>query len=584
VTQAAPEVHGSVAIPEAEHRIEPTSQSRLDEALAVLEDHKNEWVALDLEERIDLLDKLRAGFVDVAPAWVEASVKAKGMTAGSSEEGEEWLAGPSAILRNITLLIGSLRDIRDYGTPQIPRAAYARADGQVVAPVIPANGWDGLLFQGFTAEVWMDPAVRLDQLEASQAAFYRDTPTKGRVALVLGAGNVSSIGPMDAFYKLFVEGQVVILKMNPVNEYLGPLISQAFAALVERGFFQVVYGGAAEGDYLCNHALVEEIHVTGSDKTHDAIVFGVGERGDRRKAANEPRNPKRLTCELGNVSPVIIVPGPWSKKDLAFHAVNIASSICNNSGFNCSATRVVVQHEEWDKREAFVAALQKAFREASDRKPYYPGSEERHNTFVTHHPNADQFGARGPGRVPWTLIHHLDPDHADEICFNMESWCGQTSEVALSAGSVADYIDRAVAFCNDRVWGTLNASIIVHPKSLKAPGVADAVERAIADLRYGSVAVNHWAGLNYAMGTTTWGAFPGHTVDDIRSGQGVVHNTYMFDRPQKSVLRGPFRVFPPPAWFINNKNAADIGRKMTYFNADPSLARIPGLLLASLRG
>jgi len=47
--------------------------------------------------------------------------------------------------------------------------------------------------------------------------------------VVLGAGNVSSIGPMDTLYKLFAEGQVVILKMNPVNEYLGPFIDEAFA-------------------------------------------------------------------------------------------------------------------------------------------------------------------------------------------------------------------------------------------------------------------------------------------------------------------------------------------------------------------
>jgi hypothetical protein len=63
-----------------------------------------------------------------------------------------------------------------------------------------------------------------------------------------------------------------------------------------------------------------------------------------------------------------------------------------------------------------------------------------------------------------------------------------------------------------------------------------------------------------------------------------VHNTYLFDRPQKSVLRGPFRVWPKPAWFIDNKNGAEIGRKMTYFNADPSLARLPGIIWASLFG
>ena len=584
MTEVAAEVHGSVAIPEAEHRIEPTSQSRLDDALAILEDHRPEWVALDIDERIDILESVRSATADVAEAWVAASVRGKRMTEGSAEEGEEWMTGPGAVLRNITLLISSLGDIRDYGVPQLPKPAYERPDGQVVAPVLPASGWDGILLQGFSAEVWMDPSVKLEELSEHQAAFYREKSPKGAVALVLGAGNHSSIGPMDALYKLFVEGQVVIMKMNPVNEYVGPFIDQAFAPLSERGFFKIVYGGAAEGDYLCKHPLVQEIHITGSDKTHDAIVYGVGEEGERRKAQNEPVNSKRLTCELGNVSPVIIVPGPWSQKDLEFHGVNVASSVCNNSGYNCSATRVVVQHEQWDKREAFIEAMQEAFRNAGDRAPYYPGSEARHRIFLAHHPDADQFGTKGEGHVPWTLIHHLDPSDADEICFNMESWCGQTSEVALAADSVAEYIDKAVDFCNDRVWGTLNASIIVHPKSLKDPTTTEAIDRAIANLRYGSVAINHWAGLNFAMGTTTWGAFPGHKMEDIRSGQGVVHNTYMFDRPQKTVLRGPFRIFPTPAWFINNKNAAEIGRKMTYFNADPSLVRLPGLIWASLRG
>ncbi|MGB5191760.1 MAG: aldehyde dehydrogenase family protein [Polyangiales bacterium] len=584
MTQVAAEVHGSVAIPEAKHRIAPTSQSRLDEALAILEDHKNEWVALDIDERIDLLEQLRAGIADVAEAWVRASVEGKRMTSGTVEEGEEWLSGPAAVLRNVSLLISSLRDIRDYGVPQLPRPAYARPGGQVVAPVLPSNGWDGVLFQGFSAEVWMDPSVKLEQLEANQASFYKQKSPKGKVALVLGAGNHSSIGPMDALYKLFVEGQVVVMKMNPVNENVGPFVDQAFAALSERGFFKLVYGGAAEGDYLCKHSRIEEIHVTGSDKTHDAIVYGVGQEGARRKAAKEPLNDKRLTCELGNVSPFIIVPGPWSQKDLDFQGVNVASTVTNNSGYNCSATRVVIQHEKWDKRDAFIESLRKAFRDAGDRAPYYPGSEERHRTFVEQHPDADQIGTTGPGHVPWTLIHHLDPNDSDEICFNMESWCGQTSEVALSASSVVEYIDQAVEFCNERVWGTLNASIVVHPKSLKDPAIAEAVERAIAHLRYGTVALNHWGGINFALGSTTWGAFPGHTVDDIRSGQGVVHNTYMFDKPQKTVLRGPFRVFPTPAWFVTNKNAAEIGRKMTYFNADPSLIRLPGLLWASLRG
>ncbi|MEO0801239.1 MAG: hypothetical protein AAFY57_03040 [Cyanobacteria bacterium J06642_2] len=67
------------------------------------------------------------------------------------------------------------------------------------------------------------------------------------------------------------------------------------------------------------------------------------------------------------------------------------------------------------------------------------------------------------------------------------------------------------------------------------------MEQAIADLRYGTVAVNLWAAaVGYLMMSATWRAFPGRALDDTQSGRGVVHNAYLFDRPQKSVIRAPF--------------------------------------------
>ncbi len=97
---------------------------------------------------------------------------------------------------------------------------------------------------------------------------------------------------MDALYKLFVEDQVVLFKTHPANVYLGPLLEEGFRPLVERGFLRVVYGGAEEGAYLCAHAGVDEIHITGSDRTYEAIVFGAGEEGRRRK---EQRRAARRT-------------------------------------------------------------------------------------------------------------------------------------------------------------------------------------------------------------------------------------------------------------------------------------------------
>jgi len=110
------------------------------------------------------------------------------------------------------------------------------------------------------------------------------------------------------------------------------------------------------------------------------------------------------------------------------------------------------------------------------------------------------------------------------------------------------------------------------------------VERAAADLRYGTVALNCWAGFGFALGVTTWGAFPGHTSDDLQSGTGVVHNTLMFARPEKTVLRAPFRVRPAPAWFATRTGYAELSRKVAEYEALRSPWKLPGLMYAALRG
>ena len=575
---------GSAKIPEAKSQIPPTTFDHCDEALAILKDNAERWLKLGISERIVILDELKDSIFAMAERWVQAGCTEKKIPRNTPDEAEEWLGGPAVTLRNIRLLKRTLEEIRDLGTPQLPAAITTRPDGQVIAPVFPTDTLDKVLFGGFTAEVWMEPEVTASKLEETMAVFYKEPPADAKVSLVLGAGNVSSIGPMDALYKLFTEGEVVVLKMNPVNEYLGPIFEEALKPLVERHFLRVVYGGAEVGDYLCNHEHVDTIHITGSDKTYDAIVWGLGEEGQARKARGEKRNERPISSELGNVSPIIVVPGPWSESDLEFQGVNLASSLTNNAGFNCNATRVIINHAGWAQRRGLLDALHRAFTTAEPRHPYYPGAESRHEAFVAAHPDAQQFGPAGEDRVPWTVIEGLDPDAEDEICFSTEAWCGVTSEVAMPADDVVQYIEKAVAFANDRLWGTLSASIIVHPKSLEDPRVAKAVEDAVANMRFGSVIVNHWAALSYSFVSTCWGAFPGHTDEDIRSGRGVVHNSYLFDKPQKTVIRGPFRVFPKPAWFVTNKTAHEIGRKLTGIYADPSPLKIPSLLWSALRG
>ena len=155
---------------------------------------------------------------------------------------------------------------------------------------------------------------------------------------MLGAGNVASIAPLDVLHKLFIENQVCLLKLNPVNDYLHDLLARAPAPVIAMDALRIVTGDARAGAWLTTHPAVDEIHITGSRETHDVIVWGEGETARQRRAAGTPLNPRRVTSELGGVSPTIIVPGPWSEADIAFQAQQLATQKMNNGGFNCVAS------------------------------------------------------------------------------------------------------------------------------------------------------------------------------------------------------------------------------------------------------
>lgn len=575
--------HGSPQFPGTAGAIQASTRETIDNALQALQDHKQIWVTRSIQNRISIIDTIINNFVAIAPQWVASACQAKGIAEDSALAGEEWMIGTWPILKYLRQLRQSLLDIETYGRPRIPGPVTTQPNGQVSAQVFPQNLYDRLFFRGVTAEIWMEPGVSAETLPQTQALIYQDKNHAGKVALVLGAGNVSSIAPTDLLYKLFVEDQVVLLKMNPVNAYLGPLIEESFRPLIEQHFLRVIYGGVQEGEYLCNHPGIEEIHITGSDKTFDAIVFGAGQEGANRKAEGKPLLTKPITGELGNVSPIIIVPGPWKPGEIAYHAEQIVSTLTTNAGFNCNATRVIIQHASWEQRGQLLQQIRTLMNSTPTRKAYYPGARERQQSFLQAHSEAEQFGSPDEQQLPWTLIAGVDPANTDEICFTTEAFCGLFAETGLEAASIADYIDRAVAFANEQLWGTLNVTLIIHPESMKVPAIAIAVERAITNLRYGTIGINYWAGGSFAIGVTTWGAFPGHSIQNIQSGNGVVHNTLMFSQPQKCVLRAPFTATPTPPWFVTQSAAMNkLFPKLTDFEASPSAWKVPGIIGAAL--
>jgi acyl-CoA reductase-like NAD-dependent aldehyde dehydrogenase len=434
------------------------------------------------------------------------------------------------------------------------------------------------MFGGFTADVWIERGK-----PATQGAIYREAPRgDGKVALVLGAGNVSSIAPMDALYKLFVENEVVLLKMNPVNEAIGLPIEDALRPLVDAGFLAVAYGGADVGAYLAEHRLVDTLHVTGSDRTYDAIVWGADPAEQaKRKAANDPKNTRPFSAELGCVTPVLIVPGPWSASDMEFQARHVAAMVAQNASFNCNAAKVLVTAKGWLQRRRFLELVDEALARTAPRKAYYPGAGKRYEAFVAKYPRARAIGPTGEGIVPWTVIPDVAPAEGEYALTN-EAFCGVLAEVSLDAEDAPSFLRAAVDFANDRCWGTLSCGLFVHPATERDH--AASIDDAIARLRYGGIGVNCWPAVVYALGVTTWGAFPGHPPTDIRSGAGVVHNALLFDHPEKSVVRAPFRIRPTPEWFADHKNLAEVGRKLLRQEAAPSWGGVLRVAGAAIKG
>lgn len=556
--------------------------AKLDQCIQTLQQNKNVWARLPAARKVEYLAGILRRYAELAKRQVEACNRAKGVEAGTPRSGEEW-AHVYQTVRLLRLLKTALSRIASRGRPSFPLTSMRiRGDGQLIARVFPLSLTDRLLYTGTRGEVWMQPGVGEPNLEENIAAFYRRTDPEGKVALVLGAGNVASIGPSDILQKLFAEGQVCLFKHNPVTAYLAPVLEAAFVELIRDGFLRMTQGGAEEGDYLCAHPGIDELHLTGSDRTYEAIVFGPGAEGERRKRDHQPRITKRFTCELGSVTPVIVVPGPWTQADVQFHAENIVTQMTVNCGFNCLATRVLVLPRDWPQASMLMDRIRALLKAEAPRRAYYPGAERRYDEVVRANPGAEPIGARSTGILPYTLVSELDPNDRDNPCFSTECFMPLLAQTSLPAADALEFLRSAVEFANETLWGTLSGSVIIHPETQSRMGAE--FENCIAAMRYGTVSINQWTALGYVLGSTTWGAFPGHTPDDIQSGEGPVHNAFLFDRPQKSVIWGPFRSWPKPAWFVTNRATHRIFPRMCELEQSPGILRTLRVVLAALLG
>lgn len=538
------------------------------------------WAALDAAGRASVFAAVHQRIGSVAEEWATAACHAKGIDPASPLAAEEWMSGPFATLFAAQAFADSFRRIARTGSPLRASQLGTAPGARVAVKVMPTGLQQWVMFNGFAGEVWMPPGVTSDEVEA-RAGGAAKSRTPGGVGLVLGAGNISAIGPLDVFTELATANRAVLLKLNPTFATLLPVLETALRPLIELDVLRVVNGDGAVGAYLTEHPGIAHIHITGSGLTHDAIVWGTGEEAARRRAAGEPKLTTPISSELGGVSPVIVVPGDWSPADLRFQAEHVATMRLHNSGHNCIAAQDLVVSGDWHLKEAFLDALREVLRTLPLRTPWYPGTDARLDRARTEHPEAEELGGR--------LLIQAPPGD-ESLGFE---YFGPVLGVTELPGVGAAFLERAVDFANDELFGTLGANILIDPRTRRALG-AD-FEAQLERLRYGTIAVNAWTSVGFSFPGATWGGYPGHDLAAIGSGIGVVHNAFLLDAPERTVVTGPFRpfprslaggelsLFPKPPWFLTARGALDTAKRLTAYAARPGWGRLLATLLAAFR-
>ena len=528
----------------------------IDRYITTLRTNSKEFNNISDLQLSSMLEEVISNIKEVAYFWSTVCSDNKG-TSKTPAEGEEWLGGPFAAVLATQYYIDTLQSNEDLSLK-----SYNKEENSY--KVFPNKFIERLTFPFIDAKVYFNKSMSFDDINKFRG-FSKRYDIDPSITLVLGAGNFSSIPYLDVLYHLITRRSVILLKLNPVNDYLKPVFEKVFQNFIERGYVIVSTGNVDESKYMANHQGVDHIHLTGSDKTFEEIVYGRHLNDKERKLKNLPKlNTKNITSELGNVTPIIIHPGNWSTSDIKYQARKIVTGKLNNNGFNCIAAQVVVLPDGWGQTDTLIKFIKFYMNKAKDRKAYYPESIERLNKLEKD---------KAYERV--NKLSCVTPHLTREIkAYNKyeldEVWSSAIYFKRIGYTSSEDYSNKAIDYCNNDLWGNLGVSVIMkdHDKKLNS----HILENYIEKLEYGTIAINEWAAIGYIIPQLPWGGFPGNKDNDIQSGKSIVHNSMLFESPLKGVVQTKFRISKiiDPPWFITNRKSRRLFKNLTYFQINNS--------------
>ena len=540
----------------------------IDRFITTLRTNSKEFNSISNVQLASMLEETISNIKEVAFFWATICSDNKGTTK-TPAEGEEWLGGPFASVLATQYYITSLTNEDDLSEKKFN-------DEENSYKVFPNNFIERLTFPFIEAKVYFNKSMSFDDINRYRG-FSKRYDFDPSITLVLGAGNFSSIPYLDVLYHLITRKSVILLKLNPVNEYLKPVFEKVFQNFIERGYIIVTTGNIDESKYMATHPGINHIHLTGSDKTYEDIVYGreLTLKEKKSKAISKVNN-KAITSELGNVTPIIIHPGKWSTSDIKYQARKIVTAKLNNNGFNCIAAQVVVLPDGWGQTDTLIKFVKHYMNKAKDRKAYYPESIERLEKLEKD---------KGYERVNALscVTPHLTREIKSYSKYEIdEVWSSTIYFKKIEYSTNEEFANKAIDYCNDELWGNLGVSVIIKDHERKFNN--HITNLYIDKLNYGTVAINEWAAIGYIIPQLPWGGFPGNKDNDVQSGQSVVHNSMLFESPLKGVVNTKFRIsrLIDPPWFVSNKKARRLFRNLTYYQINNSNINFLKLIIAAL--
>ena len=545
------------------------SKIDIDRNISKLRVNSTEFLNLDESTLVTMLEQVIENIKTISYYWATLSSEKKGILS-KSKEGEEWIGGPFACIFAIQYFIETIQNKDD-----LDKSKYDDTDKSY--KVFPTKNIEKLLFPFLEGEIRFAKNLNFNQINEYRGFANRFEKIEPKITLVLGAGNVSSIPVLDALFHMIAYKSVIYLKLNPVNDYLLPIFTQVFEPFITRGFMIITQGDMQASKYLTQHDAFQQIHLTGSNYTYENIVYGKVLSDKERSLKTYPKiNKKPITSELGNVTPIIVHPGNWSRSEIRHQAKKIVTAKLNNSGFNCIAAQVIVLPKDWRHTQKLKNDIKHYLKKVGDTTSYYPGSSENLNELIDTN-NYEQINNLTCS-TPF-LLADLD---LEKEYGNKEVWSTALYFKELSFSSYEDFAVKAIDYVNNELWGNLGVTVLI--KNFKKGTNKLILKNYVDELKYGTVAINEWSALGFVIPSLPWGGYPGNRNNDIQSGQGYVHNSNLFESPQKGIVYSKFRISPliDPPWFITNRKAHRIFKHLTYYQATKSKINLIKLIFSTL--